>query len=158
MSLYISIAQQLEEIAGELLAIRTHMSPSQTIPWMTFHTEHSVGTRPYTLEEDRRFRLAYFAALPVKSQHQPYPTEYAARVALLRRGCLYYRDGFTNEDCPHHFGLESAQCGGVDLSKHYCYACRHHYLGLPVERELYCHMKLSTEASRPPKKARTLDS
>ena len=155
MSLDLSTAQQLEDLIGEFQSVRDESQPPTVNqpPWMAFMVNHSVGTRPYTLEEDRRFRLAYFAALPVKTQHQPYSTEYEARVALLRRGCLYFRDGFTNEDCPSHFGMESAQHGGVELGRHYCYACRHHYLCLPVERELYCHMKLNTD--RPAKKIRT---
>lgn len=155
MSLDLSIAQQLEILIGEFQSIRDEYKPS-IVPWMAFHISHSVGTRPYTLEEDRRFRQAYYKALVVKSQHRPYSTEYEARIALLRRGCLYVADGYIQDECPTHFGLQSAQHAGVDLSFQFCYACRHHYLGLPVAPSLYsCMERLPSD--RPVKKCRIVE-
>lgn len=105
------------------------------IPWADMM--HTVGTHEYTLEEDRAFQLAFLRGLPPGAEHVPYPTQYAAEVALRRRGCIFQRAaGPGYPDCTTRVPLEH-QTGGCDLYQKYCVHCRVVFLGHDVPEEMY---------------------
>lgn len=95
-----------------------------SIPFVT----HSTGTREYTVEERVAFDTAY---APMCGYHAPFPTKYAAEIAVRRRGCI---EQF-GCDCIDRYDLSVAN----ECPQLYCTNCQFIFLGLPIPKHLYTY-------------------